>query len=417
MKKVSPIRACSFSFCFLLCFISLFASKAKSQWMQTPGITSTNISAFAVNGTSIFAGDTWPSSTGVYRSTNDGASWSAVNTGLLSLEIYSLLMSDTDLFAGTVGGLFRSSNKGASWVTSGLTNVGKVTALIMSGTNLIAGTFNFPTNSGVLQSNDHGATWKPINGSTDWKNLGVNKLLISGTYLLAGVSSVSDGGGGVMRSSDSGASWSVVSGLPTMPVYTLAALGSNLFAGIYGGGVYVSTDNGGNWVAVNSGLTGNDLFIEALAVSGSKLFASGNYGRVFVSDDNGTTWTSANTGFQTDGELQRLAVIGMNLYAGTSSGVWKRPLSEFGKSDVATNITAPPEIGISPNPTVNVVKLSRVPADARIEVTNVLGANIMKISNAGTGDQILDLSNLPAGSYYIHISSKNSMMIKMVIKE
>jgi Secretion system C-terminal sorting domain len=92
-------------FCLLTNTISSLA-----QWIQTNGpYGSYNISSFAVSGTNLFAG-TWNS--GVYLSTNNGTSWTAVNTGLTDsysniVNVYALVVSGTNLFAETDGGVFR----------------------------------------------------------------------------------------------------------------------------------------------------------------------------------------------------------------------------------------------------------------------------------------------------------------------
>ena len=79
-------------------------------------------SALAVSGTNLFAG----TDGGVFLSTNNGTSWTAVNTGLTNTVCLVLLPSrGTNLFAGTDGGgVFLSTNNGTSWtaVNTGLTN-------------------------------------------------------------------------------------------------------------------------------------------------------------------------------------------------------------------------------------------------------------------------------------------------------
>ena len=65
---------------------------------------------------------------GVFRSTNRGASWSPAVSGLTNLTVYRVALSpdysaDGTVFAGTDGGVFRSVNGGGSWtvINSGLT--------------------------------------------------------------------------------------------------------------------------------------------------------------------------------------------------------------------------------------------------------------------------------------------------------
>jgi hypothetical protein len=58
-------------------------------------------------------------------------------------EVYSIAVSGTNLFAGTLNGVFLSNHNGSSWIAVkfGLTNTA-INALAVSGTNLFAGTFD-----------------------------------------------------------------------------------------------------------------------------------------------------------------------------------------------------------------------------------------------------------------------------------
>jgi len=121
---------------FCLSTISLHA-----QWVQTNGPYGARVYCFAVSGTNLFAGI---SNGGVFLSTNNGTSWTAVNTGLTdSVGVNALAVSGTNLFAGTEGGVFLSTNNGTSWtaVNSGLTNL-YVMGIGASGRNLFAGTYS-----------------------------------------------------------------------------------------------------------------------------------------------------------------------------------------------------------------------------------------------------------------------------------
>ena len=255
----------------------MFANPLPAQWIQT-GLPTTVVSVLAISGTNLFAG----TDEGVFRSTNNGTSWTAVNTGLPTTVVSALAISDTNLFAGTYGsGVFRSTNNGTSWnaVNTGLTNT-NVRVLAISGTNLFAGT-----------------------------------------------------DGGVFLSTNNGTSWTAAStGLTNTVVWSLAVSGTNLFAGTWGGGVFLSTNGGTSWTAASTGLTNS--YVRALAVSGTNLFA-GTTGGVFLSTNNGTSWTAASTGL-TNSYVRALAVSGTNLFAGTTGGgVWRRPLSEITQGLVA----------------------------------------------------------------------------------
>jgi photosystem II stability/assembly factor-like uncharacterized protein len=103
---------------------------------------------------------------GVFKSTDGGATWSAVNTGLTNKSVWALAIDPTapnTLYAGTYGGVFKSTNGGASWsaVNSGLTNTA-VFALAID-----------PTDSNTLYAGTYGGgVFKSINGGTTWSATG-----------------------------------------------------------------------------------------------------------------------------------------------------------------------------------------------------------------------------------------------------
>ncbi|MBN2037943.1 MAG: DUF1565 domain-containing protein [Chitinispirillaceae bacterium] len=156
-----------------------------------------------------------------------------MNTGLTNLDVRTLAVSGTNIFAGTWdGGVFLSTNNGANWtaVNNGLTNL-IIQSLAAIGSNLFAGT----DGGGVFLSTDNGASWTAANnGITD---LDIRALAVSGSSLFAGTNS-----GGVFLSTDNGASWSAVNtglnGYRARQILTLAASSTHLFAGTYGGGVW-----------------------------------------------------------------------------------------------------------------------------------------------------------------------------------
>lgn len=205
-----------------------------AQWVQSnaglPGdrvIQTFAVSPNGAGGTNLFAGDT---EHGVFLSTNNGASWTEVNSGLTDTYVYDLgLDVSGNLFAGTeFGRVFRSTNNGASWAAAntGLTSTNVVYAFAASGTNFFAGT----EGNGVFRSTNGGTNWTAVN-----------------------------------------------SGLTTMNIFAFAVSGPNLFAGIPGG-VFLSTNNGANWTSVNT--TGFFATVLDLAISGEYILA-GTFGGVW----------------------------------------------------------------------------------------------------------------------------------------
>ena len=72
----------------------------------------------------------------MFKSTNGGTNWTAINTGPTYTYIYALAINpqtpDT-LYAGTWGGVFKSTNGGTNWtaINNGLPTTFFVNALVI----------------------------------------------------------------------------------------------------------------------------------------------------------------------------------------------------------------------------------------------------------------------------------------------
>ncbi len=289
----------------MLIFMSLTAN---AQWISTKGPQGGYISCFAASGTDEFAG-TYAG--GIFRSSDNGITWTAINNGLPNKYIGALAVSGSYLFAGTRGqGVYFSSDNGENWtaVNSGLTNT-DITALLVSGTNLFAGT----AGGGVFLSTDYGSTWDSV--SSGITNLSITCLATNGSEIYAGT-----GGSGVFRSTNNGASWNAANtGISSNYINSLVLTGSYVIAATYGDGVYRSSDSGTSWAHANSGITNMDVF--ALALLGSDLYAATKDGGIFHSSSNGSSWMSVNTGL-TSNTVRALGINGTTLFAGTSTGIF-----------------------------------------------------------------------------------------------
>jgi hypothetical protein len=143
--------------------------------------------------TTLYAG-TYTNTGGVYKSTDGGGMWSPANTGLTSpdrpeVAISALAIDPTTpplLFAGAVacgepggcaGGVFKSTDDGASWgpVDTGLTSSPLVAALAIdpiTPTTLYAGTYTTTgAVGGVYKSTDGGGAWGAMNAGLTTTNV------------------------------------------------------------------------------------------------------------------------------------------------------------------------------------------------------------------------------------------------------
>ena len=273
--------------------------------MQTNGPCGGAIQCFAEQDGNFFAG-TWYG--GVFLSTDNGQSWTAVNSGLTNARIFALAVDGTNVFAGTEEGVFLSADNGQNWtpVNTGLTTL-YVTSLAVHESHLFAGTLN----GGVFRSANNGQNWTPAN--TGMTSMHVYSFAAIGSNFFAG----SDGG--VFLTTNQGQNWKAVNaGLTNALIFSLAVNGSTLYAGTFGGGVFLTANNGQSWTETNTGLTTKYIY----SVLGSKgnLFAGTDMG-AFVYDINGDTWSPINTGL-TNTNVTALIAFGAKLFAGTGDGVF-----------------------------------------------------------------------------------------------
>ena len=153
--------------------------------LRTAGGDAREVFSLTVSGGAIFAGIY----AGIYRSVDNGATWSTANTGLPERVTASCLMTSGEtIIAGTPGyGIYRSSDNGATWseANTGLPNIFAarfVNSLTASGGAIIAGTY-----AGIYRSVDNGATWNEANsGLPAGDAREVFSLTVSGGAVIAG---------------------------------------------------------------------------------------------------------------------------------------------------------------------------------------------------------------------------------------
>ncbi|MGI8916606.1 MAG: hypothetical protein ACR2JY_23005 [Chloroflexota bacterium] len=213
------------------------------------------------------AGDDSQNTPYVYRTTNQGGSWTLINSGLPSpLSVFVLAVSASSPQTLYVGGynfanntpqLYRSTNSGGSWsaVGSGLGANVSVQALAIDPTN--ANNVYLGTNAGVYKAGD-GAAFTVLAGMGTRNVQALTLDPTNSAVIYAGTNPNSDGG--VWKSSDNGATWTQQnSGLPSgSGVYDLAATpgSSTTFYAAVGASptttsLYKTTNAGANWSALS----------------------------------------------------------------------------------------------------------------------------------------------------------------------
>jgi len=305
MKFATTILAVCFTF---------QSFSAQNFWQQVAGPTGfAYYNPLASNG----SGHIFAAYENVFRSTNNGDSWTIVDSGLpASWFSTGIAISPTGkIFLGLVdrgngGRLFCSTNNGESWVAS---DSGLVSpwvfdiAFAPDGSIFLASGNDFPlavgslkqlnfgmyrstdggsiwnyvgllspfhiaiTNSGVIfagdrygrfRSTDNSSTWQMLNLSTG----GIGFTRNSSDHIFAfGLTRA-------LRSTDDGNTWSPFC---TLPVNTMVFNSEcEAFVG-NPNGVFQSTDDGVTWIAINEGLT--TPFVRSLEITANRYLFAASY--------------------------------------------------------------------------------------------------------------------------------------------
>ena len=387
-------------------FSNYFTFRTGSPWspMYTGMSGNKTVNTFTTIGNNIFTGT---STSGVYKSTNNGISWTATNNGLTNQNVLSLTANSNILYAGTSGsGIFQSTSNGEYWiaVSNGLGN-NTVKSLLSKGSSVFAG-----TSSGVYVTTNNGGVWT----ASGLPYIDVRILYLNGSDILAGTY-----GGGVYLSTDNGINWFTRNnGLSNLNVYSIVVNGSNLYAGT-SAGVYLSTNYGLNWTA--GWLTNQTIY--TLAASNNRIFAGSNTGSL-VSFDNGLSWININFGFSGVNNVYAYLLNGNYIFAGTNNSVWRRVLSEvIGIKNISSEVPSTYSLSQNyPNPFNPTTRISFKVASYKViklQVFDILGKEVATLVNEklqpGTYEATFDASAYTSGVYFYRLTTDNYTDVKKMI--
>jgi photosystem II stability/assembly factor-like uncharacterized protein len=295
--------------------IFLSPNDLEAQWNHT-GPEGGEVRAMCIaDNNDIFA---TPWSGGIYKSTDNGTSWIAVNNGLteISITVTALGANGSNIYAGTWGnGVFLSTDYGDNWVevNNSITANKHVEAFAVKGISVFMG-----SREGFFRTTDNGTSWEQ---KTGLPSLDVRDIAVLDTIVFVSLW----GGNKVYRSTDDGMSWTQASNGITFNLDDpcLSVSGNSIFLGTYSHGVYRSTDNGDNWSEINNGIPATST-VRDFAVSGSNLFAATRGGGIFLTTNNGTSWNPVNSGLPIPRIESLLMTSSQDLFAGTFyKGIFK----------------------------------------------------------------------------------------------
>jgi hypothetical protein len=271
---------------------------------------------------------------GFHRSTDGGANWSAVNSGIATNFGWTInVLSSGDLVAGTFsnGGVnvnpvlfYRSSNEGATWaaIQSGQLDLSPAWTGCVTAANSNLGCGGYwaasPASGGWYSTNGGqsvtAATTTSSNGTTVF-SLALNPVnhdLWMGTEQY-----------GIFRSTNNGATWSAASP-PDKTIDSVHGINDgNVFAitfdrngnVLFGsqGGIWKSSNTGAGFAWTNVKGNSNTADGYALASANGTLyyghkFDSSDPTSLYCSTNDGQTWTACDGGMPHSLEVRRLVV-------------------------------------------------------------------------------------------------------------
>jgi photosystem II stability/assembly factor-like uncharacterized protein len=300
----------------ILVSILLFVNFASAQWVSVNGSGLAEFSIGVSKGDTIIVSTPLPSHWGdpdpgaLYRSTNNGDTWSQVYP-------YGASCLATDGLAIYIPG-YVSTDGGTTWLESsqGLPSTGLIGKIVSSKGNGITA-----SNEGLYFSSNHGGSWQKATVGVP-PTLVVINLIASPSVALARTDY------GTFRSIDGGVTWSLVGSSGALS--PILAAGGKFYA--YAGTTeftefWASTESGATWTKRTDALPPlpyGAYSYAGFASSGDSIFFGlpAYNGGVYLSIDDGRTWRQSNTGLQ-DWQVNAFFKHNGYLLASTRSGLFR----------------------------------------------------------------------------------------------
>jgi hypothetical protein len=345
--------------------------------------------------------------TGIFKSDNDGATWTPAINGITlssgNAFVRSVGRNLTHLFAGTHTGIYRSNDGGANWTLANgsLTASGTIYAnkfFQFGNTTFAVFSGTIANGGGIHRTVDNGNTWL-IGHSGMGSNATVYQMATSGTALYAATSV------GIYKSTDNGQQWSLLSG-SNFAVYAIQVVNGRLVV-ISTFGYRYSVNEGANWTNA-TGAVATPTKGELIAYDG-KLFAiTGTNTGALVSTDNGSSYTAFNTGLAPIDVVaqEQFHATGTGLFLGAFSDLYSVPGSTVGVSENG------PGASIAVYPTVFstdfTVDLSSLNGPSTVLLLDAAGREVLREEEVAANKMIVARNGLSTGRYTVVVMQQGS---------
>ena len=425
----------SLSIVFVLTVILFSSFEIKAQWTQVAKANGYPVWSLVSVDSNVFAGINDYNNQGhggMYRSTDDGEKWSAVDSGLVkndqdTISILHLAAMGNVIIAGSAtDGIFISTNNGDCWrqsnngIADSSNQVLKITAIGTQDSMIYAGVDYW---KGAFVSTDTGRTWKAINDGIRSFNgeptSHIYNFIFYDKYTYALSSD------GIYYSTNGGTNWMLDS-----------TLGGKSFASI--GDVFFCGDDT-TILSFKYDLTSRRRIsgpyytkykqaeIGVLASYNNILIAGALFYGVYFSNDSGSTWNSLNEGWYIlDANVYSLNVTDSYLFAGTLGyGVWRIPLSQLltsvenSKENLPVNYSLRQNYPNPFNPSTTIEYIIPKASFVTIKVYDVLGKEARTLVNEEKSAGIYKINfnaiNFASGVYFYQLKTKDILLTRKMI--
>jgi photosystem II stability/assembly factor-like uncharacterized protein len=250
----------------------------------------------------IFIGDVW--SSGIYRSSDSGNSWTQLTTGFTGsyspIQIVvshttpqeTLFLTAQDL-SSYLTTLYRSTDNGNTW--SAMTSASSITNLFVHSNGYLF----FKGPSGLMRSTNNGTLWQVV-WAYDYNSQGMISLP-SGDIWAGYNLDFWVWGTPIFRSTDNGKTWASFDTVGVGSIYIFVkCLDGSILMATEPTGLFKTANGGTTWHQVNSGFPNPTARISAISGNKDGLMLAGTVkAGSFVSTNAGANWTRNYPGHYT----------------------------------------------------------------------------------------------------------------------
>lgn len=362
--------------------------------------------------------------TGLWKTTNDGVNWTAVNNDLPSMARI-LCNNGTEIFTSTGSNIYKTSNDGINWIQSsnGITAT-QINCLTLNNNRLYVG-----CNNGLFMSTNAGSNWSYV-GLDTIRITGIdfyssNTIVICGTnqQFLERI---------VFQSTNNGINWSNISGIIDTTHYyprDVKILGQNIYINAVNN-LYQKNISGGSWISLkgNGFPLGNIEFEKMFIINQYLIVTLEDWNQtIFISHNNGINFHDISLGISNGTPLYIYDVIALNSYAFActySRDLYRRPLQQIiGIQTVS--IETPKKFNLYQNypnpfnPTTNITFDIRAKGMVKLIVSDALGREVVTLVyqelQPGSYKADFEATNYPSGIYFCRLETKNFAQTKKMI--